>query len=273
MHGIWGSIMHHLTLALTATATFGLLAASPAAALDLAGLNNRNELLLFSDKAPGKAKLVPLTGITDKLLGIDVRPADGLLYGIGSDSTIYTIDTASGQATIKGKLSVPLDSIDHIVVDFNPQADRLRVIGSSGQNLRINVDTGQTVVDGKLAYRSGDINAGKPFGIYAGAYINSYAGAKHTQLFDIDSRNGVYVAQDPPNDGALRSIGPTGLKAGNIVDALDIYTDAQDEYVGFAVAGASLYRLDVGSGKMNRIGAIGNGSTAIIDIAVLTKSR
>lgn len=265
--------MRHLTTALTAAAAFSLLAATPASALDLAGLNNRNELLLFSDKTPGKAKLVPITGISGKLLGIDVRPADGMLYGIGSDSTIYTINPTSGQATAKSKLSVPLDSIDHIVFDFNPQADRLRVIGSSGQNLRANVDTGQTVVDGKLAYRAGDANAGKPFGIYAGAYINSYAGAKQTQLFDVDSRNGVYVVQDPPNDGVLRSVGPTGLKAGTMIDAIEIYTDAKDEYVGFAVAGGSLYRLDVGTGKMSRIGAIGKGGTAIIDIAVMTKSR
>ena len=265
--------MRHLTFTLTAAAIFSLLATLPASALDLAGLNNRNELLLFSDKTPGKARLVPLTGINGKLLGIDVRPADGILYGVGSDSTIYTIDTTSGQATAKSKLSVPLDSIDHIVVDFNPQADRLRVIGSSGQNLRANVDTGQTLVDGKLAYRSGDAYAGKPFGVYAGAYINSYAGAKQTQLFDIDSRNGVYVVQDPPNDGVLRSIGPTGVKAGIVVESIDIYTDAKDEYFGFAVAGSSLYRFDVSTGKMSRIGVIGRGNTAIVDIAVLTKSR
>lgn len=265
--------MRHLTSGLVATAAFSLLAAAPVSALDLAGLNNRNELLLFSDKAPGKAKLLPITGVNGKLLGIDVRPADGMLYGIGSDSTIYTINTNSGQATTKGKLSVPLESIDHIVVDFNPQADRLRVIGSTGQNLRANVDTGQTIVDGKLAYRAGDVNAGKPFGIYAGAYINSYPGAKQTQLFNVDSRNGAYVVQDPPNDGVLRSVGPTGLKAGMVVDSIDIYTDAKDEYFGFAVVGGSLYRLDVGTGKMSRIGAIGNGGTTIIDVAVLNKSR
>lgn len=248
------------------------LAADSALALDLAGLNSRNELLLFSDKAPGRAKILPLSGVTGKLLGIDLRPADGRLYGVGTDSTIYTIDTGTGQASIKGKLSVPLDSVDHIVVDFNPQADRLRVIGSSGQNLRVNVDTGQALVDGKLAYRTGDANANKPFGIYAGAYINSYAGAKQTQLFDIDSINGVYVVQDPPNDGVLRTVGPTGLKPGTIIEAIDIYTDAKDEYLGFAVAGGALYSLDVGTGKMKRIGGIGKGGE-VIDIAVLTKSR
>lgn len=239
-------------------------------ALDLAGLNNRNELVLFSDRAPGKTKLVPITGVEGKILGIDLRPADGKLYALSSDSVLYTVDTATGAAARKAKLSVPIEAVDHILVDFNPQADRLRVVASTGQNLRVNVDTGQTIVDGKLAYRPNDSNAGKPFGIYAGAYINSFRGATQTQLFNVDSLNATYTVQDPPNDGVQRSVGPTGLKPGTIVEAIDIYTDAKDEYIGFGVADGALYRLDVGTGKLRKAGAIGNGKTAIIDIAVLT---
>jgi outer membrane protein assembly factor BamB len=256
------------------TAAFTLLvAATPAFALDLAGLTSRNELLLFSDTAPGKTKTVAITGVEGKLLGIDVRPADGKLYALGHDGTLYTIDTATGAASRKSKLSVSLDSIDHLVVDFNPQADRLRVIGSSGQNLRVNVDTGQTIVDGKLAYRQQDRNAGKPIGVYAGAYINSYAGATQTQLFDVDSMNGTYVVQDPPNDGVLRTVAPTGVKPGTVIDSIDIYTDAKDEYFGFAVSGNRLHRFDVATGKFGRGSSIGNGSITVIDIAVLTPRR
>lgn len=258
------------------TTAFGalcLFSTVPALALDMAGLTSRNELLLFSDTAPARAKTVAVTGIEGKLLGIDVRPADGKLYALAHDGTLYIVDTASGAAVRKSKLSVSLDSIDHIVVDFNPQADRLRVIASSGQNLRVNVDTGQTVVDGKLAYRAQDRNASKPMGVYAGAYINSYAGATQTQLFDVDSVNGVYIAQDPPNDGVLRTISPTGLKAGTTVDAIDIYTDARDEYAGFAISGNRLYRFDVATGKFSKGNIIGNGRITVIDIAVLTKSR
>jgi len=244
-----------------------------AMALDLAGLNNRNELVLFSDKAPGKVKSVAITGVEGKILGIDVRPADGKLYGLTTDSVLYTIDTASGAAVRKAKLSVPIDAVDYLVVDFNPQADRLRVIGSTGQNLRVNVDTGQTLVDGKLAYRAGDRNAGKPMGVYAGAYINSFVGATQTQLFEIDSVNGTYIVQDPPNDGVLRTVGPTGLPANTTVNGIDIYTDAKDNYFGFAVANATLYSFDVAAGKTKKVGAIGNGKTAIIDIAVLTPRK
>lgn len=248
-------------------------AAAPALALDFAGLNNRNEIVLFSDRSPGTIKVIPMTGAQGKIIGLDVRPADGRLYALATDSTLYTIDTKTGAATRKAVLSIMLDSIDHVVVDFNPQADRLRVIGSSGQNLRVNVDTGQTILDGKLSYHASDKMAGKAFAIYAGAYINSYAGAKQTQLFNIDSANGTYVVQDPPNDGILRTVGPTGLKAGSIVEAIDIYTDAKDEYFGYAVSDATLYKLDVGTGVLKKSGRIGTGQTGIIDIAVLTPSR
>jgi hypothetical protein len=258
------------TAALTAIA---LLAAAPALALDMAGLTGNNELLLFSDKTPGKTKTVTITGVDGKLLGIDVRPADGKLYALTHDGTLYTVDTASGAATRKSKLSVALDAIDRVIVDFNPQADRMRVIGSTGQSLRVNVDTGQTVVDGKLAYRQQDRNAGKPAGVYAGAYINSFAGATQTQLFDVDSLNGTYVVQDPPNDGVLRTVAATGVKPGTIVDAIDIYTDAKDEYSGFAVSGNQLHRFDVATGKFGKGSAIGNGKITVIDIAVLTPRR
>lgn len=259
------------TLTATALTAASLLAlAAPALALDLAALSSRNELLLFSDKMPGKAKTIAVTGVEGKLLGIDVRPADGKLYAVSNDGTIYTVDTASGAAVRRSKISVPLDAIDHVIVDFNPQADRLRVVGSTGQNLRVNVDTGQAVVDGKLAYRAQDRNAGKPMGVYAGAYINSFAGATQTQLFEIDSINGTYIVQDPPNDGVLRTVAPTSLKAGTIVDAIDIYTDARDNYHGFAVSGGKLYSFDVATGKMGKPNIIGSGKLSVIDVAVLT---
>lgn len=262
--------MRAATITLSA---FAVLATGPALALDIAGLTSRNELLLFSDTAPGKSKTVAISGVDGKLLGIDVRPADGKLYALSHDGTLYTVDTTSGAATRKSKLSVPLDAIDHLVVDFNPQADRLRVISSSGQNLRVNVDTGQTLVDGKLSYRQQDRNAGKPIGIYAGAYINSFAGATQTQLFDVDSLNGVYAVQDPPNDGVLRTVAPTGVKPGVIVDSIDIYTDAKDEYFGFAVSGNRLHRFDVATGKFGKSNLIGDGKITVIDIAVLTARR
>lgn len=250
-----------------------LTGAQAAAALEIAGLNERNELLLFSDKSPTQVKTVPVTGVRGKLLALDVRPANGRLYAVATDNAIYVIDPATGVATEAAKLSVPLAAIDHVVADFNPQADRLRVMASNGQNLRVNVETGQATVDKPLSYHPKDkAGAGKTPGIYAGAYINSYAGATQTQLFDVDSLAGTYVSQDPPNDGVLRTIGPLGVPAGTIVEGIDIFTDAGDEYHGRAVAGGVLYDLNVQRGGMRRLGKIGDGSP-VIDIAILDKQH
>lgn len=247
--------------------------AAPAAALDLIGLTARNQLVLLTDSAPGKSRIVDITGVDTKVLGIDIRPADLALYAVTASGTIYTIDAATGAATMKAKISERLEAVDSLVVDFNPQADRLRVMASNGQNLRVNVDTGAAVVDGRLAYAAGDRNADKTAGVLAGAYINAYRGAKQTQLFDVDSLQGTYAVQDPPNDGVLKTVGPTGLRPGMAVEAIDIFTDLQDEYHGFAVADRTLYRLDVARGGLTRIGRIAAGGGAVIDIATPVVNR
>ena len=42
------------------------------------------------------------------------------------------------------------------IVDFNPAADRLRVIGADGVSLRINVENGATTIDKPLNYDATD---------------------------------------------------------------------------------------------------------------------
>ena len=95
------------------------------------------------------------------LAGIDVRPADGMLYAVTADGGIYTVDAKTGAATMKSKLSETLKAGVTVTVDFNPVADRLRIITSEGVNLRVNVDDGKATVDGPLKFKDGDTMAGK----------------------------------------------------------------------------------------------------------------
>jgi outer membrane protein assembly factor BamB len=152
-------------------------------------------------KVTGSADIKGATNV----VGIDVRPADGALYAVTSDGSIYTVDAKSGQATMKSKISEQVKGAV-TVVDFNPVADRLRVITSEGANLRINVDDGKTTVDGNLKFKDGDASAGKTPNVVAGAYSNS-ANPKPTAtaLYDIDA-SGVLLTQAPPNDGVLNTI-------------------------------------------------------------------
>ena len=77
---------------------------------------------------------------------------------------------------MKSKMSETLKPGVIATVDFNPVADRLRVMGSDGTSLRVNVDDGKATVDGSHKYKDGDANAGKTPKVVAGAYTNSSEG-------------------------------------------------------------------------------------------------
>ncbi len=188
------------------------------------GLTGGNGIISFDSASPGTTTpLLPITGLASGVLivGIDRRPQDGanngLLYGLGrsgTTGTIYTINTATGAATLVSTLSVPLASANSFGIDFNPTVDRLRIVSDTNQNLRANVDTGATIVDGTLAFAAGDPNAGGfPF-VDSIAYTNNFGGATTTTLRGIDVALDRLVIQDPPNAGTLNT--STALGVGNV---------------------------------------------------------
>jgi len=209
-----------------------------------------------------------VSGASGRLVGIDVRPADGMLYGVTSDGAIWTIDTSSGKATQKSKLDMPMPSGSMVTVDFNPAADRMRLIGQDGMNLRINVDDGKVTKDGDLKFAEGDMHKGKTPKIVAGAYTNSMKGAKETTLYDIDA-TGAVVRQAPPNDGVLNTIGMLGMSGEGA--AFDIVSDGQGGNTGWVMAKDTLYRVDLASGKGTEAAKIAGVSGTVRDIAVMPK--
>jgi hypothetical protein len=83
---------------------------------------------------------------------------DGKLYGVGDRGGIYTISTRNASAVKVSQLTVALNG-RFFGVDFNPAANRLRVISDTGQNLRHHIDdpagappAGTTATDGTLTY-------------------------------------------------------------------------------------------------------------------------
>src|SRR6195256_382951 len=200
------------------------------------------------------------------LVGIDVRPANGMLYGVTGDGSIVTIDTKSGQATAKSKLSEMLKPGVTVSVDFNPVADRLRVMGSDGTSLRVNVDDGKATVDGSHKYKDGDANAGKTPKVVAGAYTNSSKGTKATALYNIDATTGALVTQAPPNDGVLNTVGSLGMPVSGPV-AFNIVASGEDKNDAWLVAGGALYSVDLKSGKAMMVGKIEGLNGNLADIA------
>jgi len=186
------------------------LAASPGAPTTAYATTAANELVQLDLRTLRSVSRRPITGLQpgETALGIDVRPANGQLYLLGSTNQIYVVNPATAAATPVGAAFTPSVSGSLVGFDVNPVVDRLRVVTTAGQNLRINPDTGAVVgVDTALAYAPDDRNAPlRPNAAHA-AYTNNRVGATSTTLHGIDAGLGVLVTQQPPNDGTLRTVG------------------------------------------------------------------
>ncbi|RZK17756.1 MAG: DUF4394 domain-containing protein, partial [Hymenobacter sp.] len=127
--------------------------------------------------------LVPIAGVTTGqiLVGIDVRPSNGALYGLGYDTlttatqlyrltplvangvsspnTNTNIISGATALAVGPAVTLPLGNISpgatskRIGFDFNPVADLIRVVSANGRNYRLNPNTGTLVgTDGLLTY-------------------------------------------------------------------------------------------------------------------------
>ncbi|AFY92485.1 DUF4394 domain-containing protein [Chamaesiphon minutus] len=225
-------------------------------------LGDNNTLVAFNSSNLSTVNSIPVTGIDGSLLGIDTRPANGLIYGITTANSIYTIDPNTGIATKVSTLSVPFTATSISGFDFNPAADRLRLVGDNDQNFRINVDTGAVIVDSNLAFAAGDVNAGDNPNITAAAYTNSFAGTTATQLYDIDDLQDILVLQNPPNNGTLNTVGSLGVDFGSL-SGFDIVSSSPTNNAAFATSNGKLYSIDLATGAATNLGAIGAGSSQL----------
>jgi hypothetical protein len=221
-----------------------------------------NRLLLFGSRAPGAlVRTTPISGLPagERIVAIDFRPLDHLLYGVGTDERLYTINLTTAAATSVSQTPFPvaLDG-EHFSLDFNPTVDRIRV-GSveSEQNLRINpVDGTVAAEDTHFAYAIGDVNESVNPAIGGLAYTNSVAGATTTVLYGIDSNTNSLVMLPSPNAGLLTTIGELGL---NTVPCIGFDIDPADggAYASLADNGvSSFYTLNLTTGAATLVGVI-----------------
>ena len=248
---------------LATAAVFGFTLSAQAA--QVAALIDGDTIAVVDTAQKKAIKSMKVTGIDGALVGIDVRPSDGMLYGVVEDGTVVTV-AMDGKATQKSKLETMVAKGQAITVDFNPVADRLRLMGADGTSLRANVDDGKVVKDGNHKYADGDMHKGEKPNIVAGAYTNSVKGTKETTLFNIDATIGGLIKQAPPNDGTLNAVGKLGIKADNV--AFDIWSDGTRNEA-WLMAGDTLYSVDLASGKATEAAKIAGVSGTVKDIAIL----
>ncbi|MEU2180943.1 DUF4394 domain-containing protein [Streptomyces thermolilacinus] len=250
-------------------------------ALHAIGLTSDQRLVEFDVHKPSQAwslgKVSGLSGDT-KLVGIDFRVQNEKLYGVGDKGGIYTLNTTNARAMKVSQLTVALAGTA-FGVDFNPAANRLRVISNTGQNLRHNIDDPAapmtTTADGTLTNPT--MPPSTAMGVTGAAYTNNdLNAATATTLFDLDTMADRISLQSPANAGTLAPTGNLGVDAA--LDAgFDIYySPATGMNHGFATIGTGgswrLYSVDLLTGKATGKGGFPN-TYKVTDLALPINQR
>ncbi|MGW3341817.1 DUF4394 domain-containing protein [Nonomuraea rubra] len=284
-----------LALAVAVLGAGAMMAASPALADNRAdgprvtGLTTAGELVTFdagNPKSVNRAgKISGLKGDM-KVVGIDYRVQNGKLYAVGDKGGVYTVDSRA-RASKVSQLTVALSGRT-FGVDFNPAANRLRVISDTGQNLRHNLDdpngapaAGQTATDGPLTNPPvPPATAGATaLGVTGAGYTNNDLDASTaTTLFDVDTTGDQVSAQSPANAGNLAPTGKLGVDP--VINAatdagFDVHsqlkkgvTVANTGYATLKADGAyRFYTVNVLTGAATMVGTFPSGRQ-VSDIAV-----
>jgi len=251
-------------------------------AVTIYGLTTANQLVTFLSAAPNTLLPAPsgapvaITGLNsgEGVVGIDVRPTTGELYGVTTLSRLITINPISGAATVKAPLSVSLTGTQ-FGVDFNPTNDRLRIIGNDGQNLGVDPDTGSATAGTALATQN----------VTGIAYTNSIAGAASTALYGIatqgDAANDALVTVNA-GTGATTFVGtllgPGGPVNTSTLVGFDIAAADNTAYLAVNVPGTSstqIYIVNLTTGAVTLTGNGGTvgGSVTLRGIAVASPGR
>lgn len=232
------------------------------------GITDTNHLVKFELNSPNSIDLdVAITGLQggESILGIDFRDATGQLYGIGSTSRLYIINTVTGAATQvgTGTFSTPLSG-NFFGMDFNDGVDRIRIVSDTEQNYRLNPN------DASVAGVDTAIN---PAGnLVAAAYFPPVGTV--TTLFAIDSASDTLVrigsiggTPISPNSGQVTSVGALGVAVSNAT-GFDIDDDNEAIMSTNIAAGTTnVYSVDLATGSATFIGLVGN-SFNLMGIAV-----
>ena len=256
-----------------------------------AGVN----LVRFNSSTPGSVTNIgPFTGMTSghAVRSIDFRPATGQLYAISTDpanpanAQLYTVNLTTAALTPVGTgLTLGTNTFFDVEMDFNPVADRIRIVTASNgtlgnNNFRAHPDTGALVAqDTNLAFdvsspRSGATN----FNIIGGAYANNVAGATQTTLYAWDYNDDALITiggingVPSPNGGLMFTIStPPGFLTTNPALGMDISGATGTMFVTHddAATGTmmSLFTRSVATGAETLVGTYPAG-TFVGDLSV-----
>lgn len=270
----------HQTILLHAVLFFGILSGvtglKPSQASTIFGTTPfpDNQLVSFDSEAPGVLTLfAAITGlqVNEEIFGLDFRPATGELYAVTNQSRLYTLDPATGAATLvgSGPFSPTIMGFG-VGFDFNPVTDLIRVVDQGDQNFRLNPD------DGTVVATDTSLNPA-PAAMAGAAYTNNFPGATTTTLFDIDAgttpdlllMQGGVDGIPSPNNGTLTNIGNLGVSSSTSI-GFDIEQGTGIAFAALELAPSpsGLFTIDLMTGAATLVGQIGPSPMQLMSLAV-----
>lgn len=246
---------------------------------ELLVLDAANTIWRFAPSAPG----TPLGSFAvgglaagNVLVGIDVRPGTGQLYGLAVDANgtgvtaqLVSIETFTGAATPVGPAHVLSAGAPDAGYgfDFNPTLDRIRIVNSADVNIRLTASTGA------LAGTDAAINpAGQQIEGIAYDRNTPGGGASDTTLYAINPVTAQLVTiggingSPSPNTGTLLNPLPLGTGIDSISPvSFDVFgTDEAFAIFDGDPGGATsmnVYRVTLATGTATLVGPLGPGPT------------
>jgi hypothetical protein len=244
------------------------LASGPAAAVNLIGLNDRNQLLSFDSDAPGISSSVAISNLAlgETIVSIDFRNPNRQLYGLGSLGNLYALNAATGNATLFGNGVVPAAAPGiSYEIDWNPANNNLRVIGNAqapNSNRAFTFGTGVTAVQTALTRADG----GGALDVIGAAYNNNQTGSvpANLALYYLDAASdALFFNKNAFGGGVLTKVGDltlNGFSFGvNNASGFDIAANGQ----AFVSWRENLYSIDLDSGALTALGSIGINQNVI----------
>ncbi|MBP6903075.1 MAG: DUF4394 domain-containing protein [Burkholderiaceae bacterium] len=253
------------------------LACIGAQAVTLVGLTSANQIVRFDTAAMGMEMPMAITGLSmagERLVGIDNRPGDGMIYGVSTANKIYTVNEMTGVATWKADLNLAvIDPGRGYGIDFNPVADfngaaSLRLVSTSGENFAINANTG---VVGNAANM---IAAGYSAVAYTNSMTMPSMAPAGTALYYIDSSNDrLAMAPGAFNSPTIMNLGMLGV---DVLKANGFEISGGLGYAALNVDGASLdtgiYSINLMTGAATMIGAY-NGTLSGLTVSAVPEPQ
>lgn len=236
------------------------------------GLTANGVLVTFDLDRPGRASAVgKVTGLAgQELVGIDVRPANNRLYGVGRQGGLFLINPKTAKAQRVTTLDVKLRGTS-FGVDVNPAADALRIVSDRGQNLRHTFEGHVTVADATLNIPD---QSPRVRGIVGAAYTNNDTDeSTGTALYDLNAAKDIVQLQVPANAGILTTQGPLSTGTSDRAGFDILSTKRQGRTVantGYATLGGSkgyaLYTVDLTTGRTAKVGDF---RQKVVELAVI----